>query len=237
MRPIKVLDVGAGCGYYSEFWLQKGAQVVAIEPVKTLCQAMMKRLGSQPQFEVIESNHRALYNLAPQSFHGVILAGPLYHLFDQNERLELLKRVQILLKPGGWVWGVHLSRAGFLRWVWRFKPEWILSQAQSILDVLERGYDSRIDSLPERVEPQFLGYFDTLPQVLELYEKSGLHAKSIVALDPIVFGDDNELIGMPSRQKQAWMEFLAWLSHWDELVGASRTWAVWASGLQTPSGL
>ncbi len=109
--PSVILDVGGGAGAYAFPLAEKGYTVDLIDAVPLHIE-QARRLA-------------ALRPVAPRSFQvgdarqipckdgvvdGVLLLGPLYHLTDARERRIALREAHRVLRPGGVVLAVAISR-------------------------------------------------------------------------------------------------------------------------------
>lgn len=98
LKSLKVLDVGAGTGRYSFMLQDLGAEVTAVELVKyNLGILKSKRQG----IEAYQGDARDLKRFKDETFDAVLLFGPLYHLFTEEDKLQALKEAKRVLKMGG----------------------------------------------------------------------------------------------------------------------------------------
>jgi SAM-dependent methyltransferase len=91
--PPRVLDLGAGTGKLTRPLVEAGAQVIAVEPVAAMGDALSAAL---PDVEVVRAAAEAL-PLADGSLDAVT-AGQAFHWFDAPRALAEIHRV---LRPGG----------------------------------------------------------------------------------------------------------------------------------------
>lgn len=108
---IKILDVGGGTGHYS-FWLKEQAhEVHLVDPVRFNIDAAIK-IAKEKQ-AVPDSVQMAEARNLPfedEQFDMVLLMGPLYHLTKKEDREEALKEAYRVLKKGGLIFSVGISR-------------------------------------------------------------------------------------------------------------------------------
>jgi len=109
--PAVILDVGGGMGVYSFPLAKQGYAVYLIDPVAHNIDKAKERgaqLKSAPLQGYIQGDARKLE--MPDQFADVILFfGPLYHL-DAQDRNVALKEAFRVLKPGGVILAVAISR-------------------------------------------------------------------------------------------------------------------------------
>ena len=108
---LEILDLGGGAGYYS-FWLQeKGHNVTLVDLSPTNIDLVRKHSeASGITLKKYELGDATNLDFADDQFDIVLLFGPLYHLIDRNERIKALSEVMRVLKRGGILLSVIISR-------------------------------------------------------------------------------------------------------------------------------
>jgi ubiquinone/menaquinone biosynthesis C-methylase UbiE len=91
-----VADVGSGTGILSEQLLERGAQVIGIEPNDAMRSAAEERLGSRPGFRSVAATAEA--TTLPDASVDLWVAAQAFHWFDApRARLEAVR----VLRAGG----------------------------------------------------------------------------------------------------------------------------------------
>ena len=108
-RSQRILDVGGGGGVHAEWLLDDGHEVCLVDPVPRHVDQAVMRLGSDPRFSAKVGDSRSLAH-RNDSFDVVLLLGPLYHLTDRADRLQTWREARRVVRPGGLVFGVGISR-------------------------------------------------------------------------------------------------------------------------------
>ena len=110
-HELKVLDLGAGEGKNSVFFASKGAKVVAVDTSENA----LSKFTLQPNF--IESEHR-IYRIQEdilelsfpnESFDIIIAYGVLHCMNSYEEIVEMIKKIQLWLKKGGYFIGATFN--------------------------------------------------------------------------------------------------------------------------------
>jgi SAM-dependent methyltransferase len=102
----RVLDVGGGPGIHAAHLAGRGYDVALIDPVADHVEEARARAEEQAfrrpdaVFSAQEGDARAL-PFDDASADAVLLLGPLYHLFERQERLGALREAHRVLRPGG----------------------------------------------------------------------------------------------------------------------------------------
>lgn len=97
-RDIKILDIGAGTGRYSVPLAEEGYDVTAVELVKHNL-GILKSKGSS--VKAYQGNALKLKRFSDESFDLTLLFGPMYHLFQYEDKMQALKEAKRVTKRGG----------------------------------------------------------------------------------------------------------------------------------------
>ena len=152
--PAGLLDVGGGAGIYATWLAQLGYRVHLIDPMPLHVEQAMAASTAQPEhpFTVSLGDARQL-PAAAASVDAVLLMGPLYHLTGRTDRLAALSEAFRVLRPGGVVLAVGISRAASLLDALR---QGVLHQPE-VVAIIERDLREGQHRNPQR----HLGWFTT----------------------------------------------------------------------------
>jgi ubiquinone/menaquinone biosynthesis C-methylase UbiE len=110
--PADILDLGGGAGVYA-FWLaERGYQVNLIDGTPRhieQARAAAQQAGAYPLASIEVGDARQLA-LEDNSFDGVLLFGPLYHLTKRGDRITALRETLRVLRPGGVLMAASINR-------------------------------------------------------------------------------------------------------------------------------
>ena len=109
--PARLLDVGGGPGTYAAPLARRRYRVQLVDPVRLHVAQARQASGSDPAaaFTAVVGDARELP--APdQSQDAVMLFGPLYHLTGAADRRQALREAWRVLRPGGRVLAMCVSR-------------------------------------------------------------------------------------------------------------------------------
>lgn len=99
-NEIRILDVGAGTGRYSVALAQEGCDVTAVELVKYNL-GILKKKGSS--VKAYQGNALNLKRFADDAFDMTLVFGPMYHLFDEADKVKALTEAKRVTAPGGYI--------------------------------------------------------------------------------------------------------------------------------------
>ena len=110
--PALVLDVGGGPGVYAGRLAERGYSVRLVDVHPLHVEQAEERARKQPEspFTAEVGDARDLAMVGDASVDVVLLFGPLYHLTERSHRLQALAEARRVVRPGGLVAAVAISR-------------------------------------------------------------------------------------------------------------------------------
>lgn len=113
----RVCDLGSGPGRYALELARRGDRVTLVELSEGLLQRARAAFAADHlQAEnFIHGDARDLRALDSEGYDAALLLGPIYHVVDPPERLQLLRGVLRVLRPGGMAIVAYLNSWGILR--------------------------------------------------------------------------------------------------------------------------
>lgn len=103
--PADVLDVGGGPGTYASRLARDGYRVVLVDLLTT----HVEEARADSSFDAYVGDARRLEQ-DDAGYDAVLLMGPLYHLTERSDRLLALREAHRVLRPGGRLVAVAISR-------------------------------------------------------------------------------------------------------------------------------
>ncbi len=114
---MKVLEIGAGTGRYSHALARDGFCVCAVELVERNVDILKANTQPGESIEIFQGDARDLSFLPSEAFDAVLMLGPMYHLFTQEDQLKALSEAMRVAKAGGLLYTAYcISDASLLKY-------------------------------------------------------------------------------------------------------------------------
>ncbi len=97
----KILEIGAGTGRYSLALAGEGYHVTAVELIPHNLEKLREKTTPEMSVTTYEGNALSLPFLPEDTYDLVLLLGPMYHLYTEEEKITALTEALRLTKPGG----------------------------------------------------------------------------------------------------------------------------------------
>lgn len=108
-KGSRLVEVGAGTGRYSIVLAREGYSVTAVELVEGNLQVLRQNAAGVENLAAYQGDATDLSRWPDNSFDGVLMLGPMYHLYTQEEQHKALDEAIRVTKPGGMVMAAFLS--------------------------------------------------------------------------------------------------------------------------------
>lgn len=97
----KILEIGAGTGRYSHFLAQRGYEVHAVELLSVNLEKLKALTQPNENLTVYQGNALSVPFLPDEYFDIVLLLGPMYHLYTEQDKQKALTEAIRLTQKGG----------------------------------------------------------------------------------------------------------------------------------------
>jgi SAM-dependent methyltransferase len=173
--PADVLDVGGGPGVYASALTDRGYRVRLVDALDL----HVEHARRDGRFEAEIGDARAL-DEPDEHYDAVLLMGPLYHLTDRRDRLAALGEAQRVLRRGGVLLVVAISRHASLFDGFRFGRY----DDPGFADVVERDLRDGQHRNERNVDGWFTTAFFHDPDELEAeVREAGLEPSSVLGIE------------------------------------------------------
>lgn len=116
-KGMRILEVGAGTGRYSLSLAENGFRVDAIELIQHNIDILKSKIKENHTIDVRQGNAIDLSCYNDETFDITLVLGPLYHLFDENEKKQAISEAIRVTKKGGVVFVSYcMNEATIIGW-------------------------------------------------------------------------------------------------------------------------
>lgn len=108
--PLEIYDIGGGTGHYASWLAELGHHVHFSDIVPRHVEIFKTRFSGSANIISIGIEDARNLSYPDESADLVILNGPLYHLTEKKDRIQVLREAKRILKYNGRVLGFAISR-------------------------------------------------------------------------------------------------------------------------------
>lgn len=199
--PAAVLDLGGGPGRYAIALAGRGHHVTLADlSSANLASAREKAKEAGVELAAYDQvNALDLGRYASESFDAALVMGPLYHLIHEGDRVQALREVQRVLKPGGIALIAFITRISPFRDSAQGYPDWVVDNWEKALRILETGILDGMGGFTEA----YLAH----PNEVEPLVKSGsFELVAVVGCEGVVAGHEKLINGLSGDAWERWVD-------------------------------
>lgn len=206
----KIIEIGAGTGRYSLALAEKGYDVTAVELTPKNVDIMKRKVKPNHKIKIYEGNACDLSAFESETYDIVLLLGPMYHLFNDEDKHKALSEAIRIAKKGG---VIYVSYCNNDTTVYK------LFYKREILDYLDKGMikeDYHTVSSPNEVFEVYRK--SDIDALMKNYPVKRLH---FVGVDMLSYLYEHKLDDLNDREFEEYMKFLSNLCEREDSVGLS----------------
>lgn len=226
IRPgSSILDIGGGPGHYSIHYAKKGHPVTLLDlSDENVCFAKKKARQYRVRIRALQGNALDLSRFPDESFDTVFLMGPLYHLMNEESRIQALQEAKRVLKTGGYLFSSFILMFGGVIYGLRELQETILwPQEQVLFDIAAKGESIAFEAFT-------YSYMTTVRDARKLLDTvPGLRTETVFGQESILAPYRNVLSRSPAKIRKAWYDYALrfceneeYLTHTEHLMIVSK---------------
>lgn len=110
----RVLEIGAGTGKYSHALARQGYTVDAVELVEHNIEVFKRNTSADENISVIQGNALDLSSFPDNKYNITLLLGPLYHLYNKEDKQQAISEAIRVTKEGGIIFAAYVISDGCL---------------------------------------------------------------------------------------------------------------------------
>lgn len=206
----KIIEIGAGTGRYSLALAEMGYNVTAVELVPHNIEIMKKKVKSYHNIKIYEGNACNLSMFESGTYDIVLLLGPMYHLFTNEDKYLALCEAIRVAKTDGVIYASYCNNDTS---IYKFFYK------KRILEYLDKGLiqeDYHTISSPEEIFELYRK--SDIDNLMKSYDVTRLH---FVGVDMLSYICDDRLDLLTDREFDEYMKFLSNLCEREDCVGLS----------------
>ena len=100
-KGMRILEIGAGTRRYSHTFARKGYAVDSVELIEHNIEIFKKNTLADENITITQGNATNLSDFESDTYDITLLLGPMYHLFDEEDKLKALSEAIRVTKKGG----------------------------------------------------------------------------------------------------------------------------------------
>ena len=214
--PASVLDNGGGPGRYSIALAGRGYEVTLLDLSRENLKVARRKVeeADVSLVDLIHANALDLGQLASDSYDGVLLMGPLYHLLLHEERVQAIREAMRVLKPGGRLFAAFITRYAPFRVGSVQSPTWLVENPEYARQVLKTGIADRATRFAK-------AYYVHPSEVVPLMESCGLRTLRLTGCEGVVAEHEDQVNELEGEAWEAWVDLNYRLGQDPTLYGAS----------------
>lgn len=211
LKPgAKIIEIGAGTGRYSIALAEMGYDVTAVELVPNNIEIIKKKIKPNHNIKIFEGNACDMSLFESDTYDIVLLLGPMYHLFTDEDKHKAIGEAIRLAKKNGIIYTSYCNSDTS---VYKYFYQGIA------LDYIEKGLikdDYHTFSSPEEIFELYRK--SDVDKLMESHNVTRLH---FVGVDMLSYIFDDKFDDLSDREFEEYMKFLSTLCEREECVGMS----------------
>ncbi len=218
--PARIIDIGGGPGRYTILLAQQGYDVTLFDLSATnIAWAQERAKDACVQINTVVGDVRRLtsYGFTPGQFDIALMMGPLYHLPEAQDRHQAIQEMRSVVRTGGTVFTMMLTRAaaiyeGFNRW-----PQGILD-VEGVRRLMATGAGFNFEQDPHDFEGV---YFAHPSEVLPLHAGHQIKSLALAGCEGVLAGRREQFKALAPDLQAGWIQLMLEICEDPMLLAAS----------------
>lgn len=106
---MKILEIGAGTGRYSHYFARNGYEVDAVELIEHNIELFKSKTQDSEKVNILQGDAVNLKNIKDNEYDITLLLGPMYHLYENEERNAAISEAIRVTRKGGIIFAAYCN--------------------------------------------------------------------------------------------------------------------------------
>lgn len=210
-KGMSILEVGAGTGRYSLNYAKKGFRVDAVELIHHNIEHFKANITADMDVQIHQGNAINLSKFEDNRFDITLILGPLYHLYNvENKRQAVLEALRVT-KPGGIIYIAFIMNDAVI-------IDWGLVSGNLAKGIKEGIVTNEFHCVGT---PELLFEMSTVREIYALMEKFPIEKLHMVASDGMTNHFRENIDQADDELFDAWLEYHLYTCEREDLIGYS----------------
>lgn len=206
----KILEIGAGTGRYSITLADMGYDVTAVELVAHNIKIMKEKVKKEHNIHIFEGNACNLSFLESETYDIVLLLGPMYHLYNEEDKHKAISEALRVAKKGGIIYSAYCNNDTVM---------YKMFYTKKILNYLKNGdIDDNYHAISKPKLIFELYRKEDIDRLMSKYNVTRLH---FVGVDMLSYLYSNKLERLNKKEFEEYMKFLNVICENESMTGLS----------------
>ena len=200
----RVLDIGGGPGRYSLWLAERGCRVTLFDLSSgniAFARRQAEEMGLQLETVCGNAVDKAMYPKG--EFDHVLVMGPMYHLFREEDRRRLMENVLDVLKPGGKIYVAFINLLAGVNFYLDECPEGLAEELKSGNEYGECILENRSWQGMAFTEARF----DALPEIRRFVNSFGLKQVALFGQEGFLGAHITGIEALEEPHRSLWIDY------------------------------
>lgn len=210
-KGMNILEVGAGTGRYSLHYASNGFHVEAVELIEHNIECFSKKIEEPMDVRVQQGNACDLSMFQDNKFDVTLVLGPLYHIYNVEEKKLAISEALRVTKPGGVIFVAFILNDAVIL-------DWGLLSGNLAKGMKEGIVNEDFHCLGK---PELLFEMSTIKEINTLFEEFPIRKLHMLASDGMTNHFRAKIDEAEEAVFQAWLQYHFHTCEREDLIGFS----------------
>lgn len=204
----RILEIGAATGRYSITLADMGYDVTSVELVKSNLDILKSKIKSNHNITAFQGDARKLDFIKDNTYDIVLLLGPMYHLFNDEDKLSAISEAIRVAKKGGILFSAYCNNDTSIHQLF------VQHKIKDYLDYIDDDFHAK--SVPELVFELYRK--EDVDRIMRHFNVSRLH---YVGVDMLTHCFDEAFNTMTDSEFDTYMKYHYTICERKDMTGLS----------------